>query len=112
MLVLILAIASFLFFILVVTLLAIASTLESRTLRRKRILRLTKPLALLSINDAFDPIYSVLWQAPIAALAQSAFQETRMVRSHGKEPIGDEQRQAVGVMIYMNQVMNTLLNPE
>src|SRR5512146_3118164 len=68
MLVLILAIASFLFFILVVTLLAIASTLESRTLRRKRILRLTKPLALLSINDAFDPICSVLWQAPIAAL--------------------------------------------
>jgi hypothetical protein len=68
MLVLILAIASLLFFILVVTLLAIASTLESRTLRRNRILRLTKPLALLSINDAFDPIYSVLWQAPIAAL--------------------------------------------
>ena len=68
MLVLILAIASFLFFVLVMTLLAIASTLESRTLCRKRILRLTKPLVLLSINDAFDPIYSVLWQAPIAAL--------------------------------------------
>ena len=68
MLVLLLAIASFLFFIIVVVLLWIADTLESRTIRRKRSLMLTKPLTLLSITEAFDPIYSVLWEAPIAAL--------------------------------------------
>jgi hypothetical protein len=66
--VLILAIASFLLFFVIVVLLCIASTLESRTLRRKRILTQAKPLALLSITEAFDPIYSVLWEAPIAAL--------------------------------------------
>jgi hypothetical protein len=65
---LILAVASFLFFFFVVALLCIANTLESRTLRRKRILTQAKPLALLSITEAFDPIYSVLWEAPIAAL--------------------------------------------
>jgi hypothetical protein len=66
--VLILATASFLFFFFVVALLCIANTLELRTLRRKRILTQAKPLALLSITEAFDPIYSVLWEAPIAAL--------------------------------------------
>ena len=66
--VLILAIASFLLFFVIVVLLCIASTLESRTLRRKRILTQAKPLALLSITEAFDQIYSVLWEAPIAAL--------------------------------------------
>ena len=66
--VLILAIASFVLFFVIVVLLCIASTLESRTLRRKRILTQAKPLALLSITEAFDPIYSVLWEAPIAAL--------------------------------------------
>jgi hypothetical protein len=66
--VLLLAIASFLLFFVIVVLLCIASTLESRTLRRKRILTQAKPLALLSITEAFDPIYSVLWEAPIAAL--------------------------------------------
>src|SRR5216683_4791720 len=66
--VLILATASVLFFFFVVALLCIANTLELRTLRRKRILTQAKPLALLSITEAFDPIYSVLWEAPIAAL--------------------------------------------
>jgi hypothetical protein len=66
--VLILAVASFLLFFFVVALLCIANALESRTLRRKRILTQAKPLALLSITEAFDPIYSVLWEAPIAAL--------------------------------------------
>jgi hypothetical protein len=66
--VLILAIASFLLFFFVVVLLCIANTLESRTLPRKGILTQAKPLALLSITEAFDPIYSVLWEAPIAAL--------------------------------------------
>jgi hypothetical protein len=66
--VLILVAASFLLFFFVVALLCIANTLESRTLRRKRILTQARPLALLSITEAFDPIYSVLWEAPIAAL--------------------------------------------
>jgi hypothetical protein len=65
---LILAIASLLFFVLVVALLWIANTLESRTIRRRRILISTESLAPLSINEAFEPIYSVLWEAPIAAL--------------------------------------------
>jgi hypothetical protein len=66
--VLLLAAASFLFFLVVVLLLCVANTLESRTLRRKRIPPRAKSLALLPINEAFDPIYSVLWEAPIAAL--------------------------------------------
>ena len=66
--VLILGTASVLLFFFVVALLSIANTLESQTLQRKRILMLSKPLALLSITDAFDPIYSVLWEAPITAL--------------------------------------------
>lgn len=66
--VLILATASFLSFFFVVALLCIANTLESRTLRGKRIPPQGTSLALLSIAEAFDPIYSVLWEAPIAAL--------------------------------------------
>ena len=66
--VLILAIASFLVFVAIVVLLLIADTLESRTIRRKRSLTPAEPIALLSIAEAFDPVYSVLWQAPIAAL--------------------------------------------
>lgn len=66
--VLFLAAASFLFFLFVVVLLCIDNTLESRTLRRKRIPPQAKSLALLSITEAFDPIFSVLWEAPIAAL--------------------------------------------
>jgi len=66
--VLILAIASFLVFVAIAVLLFIADTLESRAIRQKRNLTLAKPLALLSIVEAFDPIYSVLWAAPVAAL--------------------------------------------
>jgi len=66
--VLILAIASFLVFVAIVVLLLIADTLESRAIRHKRDLTLANPLALLSISEAFDPIYSVLWEAPVAAL--------------------------------------------
>ena len=66
--VLILASASFLAFFAIVVLLLIAETLESRTIRHKRNLTLARPLALLSIAEAFDPIYSVLWEAPVSAL--------------------------------------------
>jgi len=44
-----------------------AVTLDSRAIRHKRDLALAQP-PLLSISEAFDPVYSVLWQAPIAAL--------------------------------------------
>ena len=66
--VLILAIASFLVFFAIVVLLLVADTLESRAIRHKRNLALAKPLALLSIAEAFDPVYAVLWEAPVAAL--------------------------------------------
>jgi len=64
--VLILAIASFLAVTAILVPL-IAVTLESRAIRHKRDLALAQP-PLLSISEAFDPVYSVLWQAPIAAL--------------------------------------------
>ena len=63
--VLILAIASFLAVTAVLVPL-IAVTLDSRAIRHKRDLALAQP-PLLSISEAFDPVYSVLWQAPIAA---------------------------------------------
>jgi hypothetical protein len=66
--VLILAIASSFVFVAIVVLLLIAHTLESRTTHHKRNLAPANPPALLSIAEAFDPIYSVLWEAPIAAL--------------------------------------------
>ena len=65
---LILAIASFLVFVAIVVLLLIADVLESRAIRHKRNLTLANPLALLSIPEAFDPVYSILWEAPVAAL--------------------------------------------
>jgi hypothetical protein len=68
MLVLILAVVSFLLFLGIVVLLWLADALESREIRRKRTLSLQKPLALLSITQAYDSIYAVLWEAPISAL--------------------------------------------
>lgn len=67
MVVLVLAVASFLVFVVILMLLAIADTLESRAGRKKTNLAAPQP-PLLSITEAFDPIYSVLWEAPIAAL--------------------------------------------
>ena len=66
--VLILDSASLLIFFVVVVLLWIAGTLESRAIHRKEKLSLAEPLPLLSITEAFDPIYSALWEAPVAAL--------------------------------------------
>lgn len=69
---LILALASFLGFFIILALLWFATARESRELHRQRsqtlIRPLTRPLALLSIADAFDPIHAILWEAPIAAL--------------------------------------------
>ncbi|HXY48281.1 MAG TPA: hypothetical protein VEI01_02440 [Terriglobales bacterium] len=64
---LILAIASFLLFPLILVLLCIAHVLESRAIRQNRTPTSARA-PLLSIAEAFDPVYSVLWDAPIAAL--------------------------------------------
>ncbi len=66
--VLILAIASFLVFVGIAFLLLLADILESRTIRQRRDLTSVDLTAFLSIAEAFDPISSVLWEAPIAAL--------------------------------------------
>lgn len=65
---LILALASFLGFFIILALLWFATARESRELHRQRSQTLIRPLALLSIADAFDPIHGILWEAPIAAL--------------------------------------------
>jgi hypothetical protein len=68
MLSILLAIALFFAFFLVVAGFGDASTRESREIRRQTLTTLAKPVSLLSITEAFDPIYAILWQAPIAAL--------------------------------------------
>jgi hypothetical protein len=68
MLLLILAVASFSAFFLVMAWLRVASAHESREIHRQLIATHAKPLSLLSITDAFDPIHAILWEAPIAAL--------------------------------------------
>jgi hypothetical protein len=68
MLVLVLAAGSFLVFIAVLACLFVAHTLESKEIARSRNVWLRPPSTLLCIEQAFDPIYSPLWEAPIAAL--------------------------------------------
>ena len=66
--VLILAIASYLIFFLVLLLLWVAGMVESRGIRNRQLLVLHNPLPLLSITQAFEPAYAVLWEGPITAL--------------------------------------------
>ncbi len=78
MTVLFLAIASFLVVVgFVVSL--VADTLESRAVRHQRDVASVQPF-FLSISEAFDPIHSILWQAPIAAL--------KLIDSRGKSGVG------------------------
>lgn len=65
MTVLLLAIASFVAVVFVVWL--AADTLESRAVRHRSDVVSAQPFSL-SISEAFDPIHSILWQAPLAAL--------------------------------------------
>jgi hypothetical protein len=67
--VLIIAIASYVIFFGVLLLLWIAGKLELREARLRSRSWLENPLPILSIAQAFDPDYSVLWEAPCAALA-------------------------------------------
>lgn len=68
MLVLIFAAGSFLVFIAILACLFVAHTLESREVTRKRNVWTHRGVRLLSITQAFEPIYAPLWEAPIAAL--------------------------------------------
>jgi hypothetical protein len=68
MLVLILAAGSFLVFIAVLACLFVAHTLESREIAVKRNVWTHRRVRLLSITQAFEPIYAPLWEAPVAAL--------------------------------------------
>jgi hypothetical protein len=67
--VLIIAAASYAIFFGVLLLLWIAGKLEVREARLRSRSWLENPLPLLSIAQAFDPDYAVLWEAPCAALA-------------------------------------------
>lgn len=66
--VLIIAIASYVIFFGVLLLLWVAGKLEMREARLKSRSWLENPLPLLSIVQAFDPDYAVLWEAPCTAL--------------------------------------------
>ncbi len=68
MLVLIFAAGSFLIFIAVLACLFVAHTLESREVTRKRNVWTHRPVHLLSITQAFEPMYAPLWKAPVTAL--------------------------------------------
>jgi hypothetical protein len=68
MLVLIFAAGSFLMFIAILACLFVAHTLESREVTRKRNVWTHRPVRLLSITQAFEPIYAPLWEAPVNAL--------------------------------------------
>jgi hypothetical protein len=68
MFVLVLAAGSFLTFIAVLACLFIAHTLESREILRSRNIWFQRPATLLCVEQAFDPIYAGLWEAPMAAL--------------------------------------------
>lgn len=103
--VLILAIASFLLFVAIVVLLAIAGTVESRAIRHKVKLASANLPALLSIAEAFDPIYSVLWEAPVAALTLidsagfSAFPLGNCARSTQKQLIASLKFMTAAVLL-------------
>lgn len=68
MLVLIFAAGSFLTFTAILACLFVAHTLESCEVTRKRNVWTQRPVRLLSITQAFEPVYAPLWEAPVAAL--------------------------------------------
>ena len=65
---LIFAAGSFLVFIAILACLFVAHALESMEIKRKRNVWTHRPVKLLSITQAFEPIYAPLWEAPVAAL--------------------------------------------
>jgi hypothetical protein len=63
-----LAVASFLAFPSIMLLLWLADTLEARDSRSRQKLSLESGFDVLSIEQAFEPIFGPLWEAPIHAL--------------------------------------------
>lgn len=86
MLVLILAAGSFLTFIAILACLFVAHTLESREVTRKRNVWTHHSVRLLSITQAFEPVYAPLWEAPVAAL-QLVSSAKSGIRANRLEPI-------------------------
>ncbi|HEX4919557.1 MAG TPA: hypothetical protein VFV92_02330 [Candidatus Bathyarchaeia archaeon] len=66
--VLFLAVASFLAFVSIVLLLWLANTLEARRACRESEIHAGPSFAVLSITQAFEPVFAVLWEAPIHSL--------------------------------------------
>jgi hypothetical protein len=85
--VLILALASYFVFFMILLLLWVAGKLEARELRRKAVLPLHNPIPLLSITQAFDPVYAVVWEAPIAAMRLAASRGTPGVPASKLRPL-------------------------
>lgn len=85
--VLILALVSYVAFFLILFLLWIAGRLESRDLQRRTVLRFENPIPLLSLTQAFDPMYAVLWEAPITAMRLAAAASTPGIPASRLRPI-------------------------
>jgi hypothetical protein len=66
--VLLLAVASFLAFLSIVLLLWVANTFDKRKTCRKSEIHVGPSFAVLSITQAFERVFAVLWDAPIHAL--------------------------------------------
>jgi hypothetical protein len=66
--ILLLAVASFLAFVSIVLSLCVANALEARKTFRKSEIHVGPSFAVLSITQAFEPVSSVPWEAPIQAL--------------------------------------------
>jgi hypothetical protein len=66
--VLLLAVASFLAFLSITLLLWLADALETRARRLKRKYNVGSPFIVLAIAQAFEPVFALLWEAPIHAL--------------------------------------------
>lgn len=87
MLVLIFAAGSFLVFIAILACLFIAHTLESREATRRANPWTHRPLRLLSITQAFEPLYAPLWEAPVAALQLISSSRSRRCSANRLQPI-------------------------
>jgi hypothetical protein len=66
--VLFLAVASIFAFLSITLLLWLADALETRARRPQRKYNVGSPFIVLSIAQAFEPVFSLLWEAPIHAL--------------------------------------------
>jgi hypothetical protein len=66
--VLILVASAYLFFFVVIALIAIAEIADRRERKRQRLTYEHMPLVGMSVTQAFDPVYASLWEAQIPAL--------------------------------------------